>query len=79
MSGYPTNRDLVHHRQNKVLNVQPIPSIYLAEHEKPSLILFRNQDLFLAQKIEVGLAAGASRSSHVEQPIRELTSALNSK
>ena len=58
MAGYPANRDLVHHRQNKALNVQPIPSIYLAGHEKPSIILFRNLDLFLAQKIEVGVTAG---------------------
>ena len=27
-------------------------------NEKPSIILFRNQDLFLAQKIQVGLPAG---------------------
>jgi hypothetical protein len=31
---------------------------YSGDDEKPGMILFRDQDLFLAQQIKVGLAAG---------------------
>lgn len=59
MSGYPTNRELAHRCQDRLLVTASFSDTYSAEYERPGAILFRDQDLFLAQKIEVGVTAGA--------------------
>ena len=59
MSGYPTYQELPRCCQNRLLNVQRILSIYLDGHEKPTRVLLRDEGLFLAEKIEVGVAADA--------------------